>query len=77
MFKEDDEDGAGRGQRNNVININDTTITTAPLIITNENNNELADSNSFVYPADGLTFPVAFDVLNEAATDDIKDERIS
>ena len=29
-----------------------------------------SDSNSFVYPADGLSFPVAFDVLKEAAATD-------
>lgn len=38
----------------------------------NSNNfgNSTTDSASFVYPADGLTIPVAFDVLQNAAADD-------
>lgn len=37
----------------------------------NQDNNSISDSTSIIYPADGLTLPVAFEVLQEAAeTDD-------
>lgn len=36
----------------------------------NQENDQFSDSTSFVYPADGLTFPVAYEVLQEAAEND-------
>lgn len=36
---------------------------------TTSKNDNLSDSNSFAYPADGLSFPVAFEVLQEAAAE--------